>query len=61
MKYFLLVLVFYSFQIFAREAGQTEITTDEGIEVFKKENVVDGKVFYSISDRLDTNNILKFY
>ena len=37
MKYFLLILVFYSFQIFAREAGQTEITTDEGIEVFKKE------------------------
>ena len=31
------------------------------IEVFKKENVVDGKVFYSNSDRLDTNNILKFY
>ena len=31
------------------------------IEVFKKENIVDGKVFYSNSDRLDTNNILKFY
>ena len=31
------------------------------IEVFKKENVVDGKVFYTNSDRLDTNNILKFY
>jgi len=31
------------------------------IEVFKKENVVDGKGFYSNSDRLDTNNILKFY
>jgi penicillin-binding protein 1A len=31
------------------------------IEVFKKENVVNGKVLYSNSDRLDSNNILKFY
>ncbi len=31
------------------------------IEVFKKENVVDGKVLYTNSDRLDLNNILKFY
>jgi len=31
------------------------------IEVFKKENVVNGKVLYSNTDRLDTNNILKFY
>ncbi len=31
------------------------------IEVFKKENIVNGKVLYSNSDRLDTNNILKFY
>ncbi|WP_440934894.1 penicillin-binding protein 1A [Candidatus Pelagibacter sp.] len=31
------------------------------IEVFKKENVVDGKVLYTNSDRLDPNNILKFY
>ncbi len=31
------------------------------IEVFKKENVVDGKVLYSNTDRLDSNNILKFY
>ena len=31
------------------------------IEVFKKENVVDGKVLFSNTDRLDTNNILKFY
>jgi len=31
------------------------------IEVFKKENVINGKVLYSNSDRLDTNNILKFY
>ena len=31
------------------------------IEVYKKKNVVDGKVIYSNSNRLDTNNILKFY
>ncbi len=31
------------------------------IEVFKKKNVVDGKVLYTNSDRLDANNILKFY
>ncbi len=31
------------------------------IEVFKKENVVDSKVIFSNTDRLDTNNILKFY
>jgi penicillin-binding protein 1A len=31
------------------------------IEVYKKENVIDGKVLYSNSDRLESNNILKFY
>jgi len=31
------------------------------IEVFKKENVINGKVLYSNTDRLDSNNILKFY
>ncbi len=31
------------------------------IEVFKKQNVIDGKVLYSNNDRLDANNILKFY
>ena len=31
------------------------------IEVYKKQNVIDGKVLYSNNDRLDTNNILKFY
>ncbi len=31
------------------------------IEVFKKGNIVDGRVLYSNSDRLDSNNILKFY
>ncbi len=31
------------------------------IEVFKKENVINGKVLYSNTDRLDGNNILKFY
>ena len=31
------------------------------IEVYKEQNVIDGNVLYSNSDRLDTNNILKFY
>ncbi|MDC3126697.1 PBP1A family penicillin-binding protein [Candidatus Pelagibacter sp.] len=31
------------------------------IEVFKKENVLSGKVLYSNTDRLESNNILKFY
>ena len=34
---------------------------DTIIEVFKRKNVIDGKVLYSNSDRLDANNILKFY
>ena len=31
------------------------------VEVYKSKNVVDGKVLYTINNRLDTNNILKFY
>ena len=31
------------------------------IEVYKEENILDGKVLYSNSNRLDVNNILKFY
>ena len=31
------------------------------IEVFKKENVKNGKVLYTNTDRLDRDNILKFY
>ena len=31
------------------------------IEVYKKQNVINGKALYSNNDRLDTNNILKFY
>ena len=31
------------------------------IEVYKEQNVIDGNVLFSNSDRLDTNNILKFY
>ena len=30
-------------------------------EVYKKQNVINGNVLYSKNDRLDTNNILKFY
>ena len=31
------------------------------IEVYKEKNVIDGNVLYSNSNRLDVNNILKFY
>ena len=31
------------------------------IEVYKEQNIIDGKVLYSNTDRLDINNILKFY
>ena len=31
------------------------------IEVYKEKNVIDGKILYSNTNRLDNNNILKFY
>jgi len=31
------------------------------IESYKSENVSNGKILYSNNDRLDMNNILKFY
>ena len=31
------------------------------MEAYKSENVVDGKVLYSNNDRLESNNILRFY
>ena len=34
---------------------------DTIIEAYKNKNVVNGKVLYSNNNRLDTNNILKFY
>ena len=34
---------------------------DTIIEVYKKKNVIGGKVLYSNNNRLDSNNILKFY
>ncbi len=34
---------------------------DTIIEAYKSENVIDGKVLYSINNRFDSNNILKFY
>ena len=33
----LIIIIFFSSVVFAREKGQTEITTDAGIEVFQKE------------------------
>ena len=37
MKYVIIILIFFSFQAIGRESGQTEITTDDGIEVFNIE------------------------
>ena len=37
MKYIITILIFFSFHTVGRESGQTEITTDDGIEVFNKE------------------------
>ena len=34
---------------------------DTILEAYKSENIVDGKILYSNNNRLDTNNILKFY
>jgi len=37
MKYIITILIFFSLQTIGRESGQTEITTDDGIEVFNQE------------------------
>ena len=37
MRFLIIILILYSFQTFGKKAGQTEITTEGGIEVFKKE------------------------
>ena len=37
MKYIITILILLSFHTMGRESGQTEITTDDGIEVFNKE------------------------
>jgi len=34
---------------------------DTVMEAYKSSNVVDGKVLYSNKNRLDKNNVLKFY
>ena len=47
------------------ENGKLQIGPNDAkntiIESYKSENVLDGKVLYSDNDRLDSNNILKFY
>jgi lipopolysaccharide export system protein LptA len=37
MRRIITILIFFSFQTVGRESGQTEITTDDGIEVFNQE------------------------
>jgi penicillin-binding protein 1A len=34
---------------------------DTILEAYKSSNVIDGVILYSNNNRLDTNNILKFY
>ena len=34
---------------------------DTILEAYKSKNVIDGTVLYSNNNRLDTNNILRFY
>ena len=34
---------------------------DTIIEAYKSKNIIDGKVLYSNKNRLDSNNILRFY
>ena len=36
-------------------------TKDTIIEAYKSENIVDGKILYLNKNRLDSNNILRFY
>ena len=43
------------------QGGRNEFSKNTIIEVYKNKNVIDGKVLYSNNDRLDANNILKFY
>ena len=37
MRLLVTFIILFSYQLLAREPGQTEITTEEGIEVFKQE------------------------
>ena len=37
MKYIITILLFFSFHTMGKGSGQTEITTDDGIEVFNTE------------------------
>ena len=37
MKIIIIIIIFFSNEIFSREIGETEITTEKGIEVFQKE------------------------
>ena len=64
MKNFIFLTIFiFCLQLSAREAGQTEITTEEGIEVFNKEKYyLLKKNVEIISDEFQLNaNIVKAY
>jgi len=63
MKFLTIIIILYSFQTIGRETGQTEITTEEGIEVFKKEKYYLLKKNVKItSDEFDLNaDLVKAY
>ena len=63
MKYIITILIFFSFQTIGRESGQTEITTDDGIEVFNKEKYYLVKTNVKIiSDEYELNaDLVKAY
>ena len=46
-----------------RQTGQKAKFTsrDTILEAYKSKNIINGEVLYSNNNRLDTNNILKFY
>ena len=63
MKKILLLIIFLSFDLLSKEKGQTEITAEEGIEVFQKEKYYLLKKNVIIdSDNFDlTADIVKVY
>ena len=63
MKFLIIIFILYSLQAIGRETGQTEITTEEGIEVFKKEKYYLLKKNVKVtSDEFDLNaDLVKAY
>lgn len=60
---YLIVVTFITFKVFALENNQTEITTDDGIEVFQNEKyyLLKGNVIINSNDFLLKANLVKAY